>query len=102
MVHVTTILQAIDILINAAHIAQSNGAFELDEARLVAEAIDILTDNNEDNNTNNEQTNYDSSTNQIELTYNEKASSQYVDDTIPQQRTNADIIAKQQNNKKLS
>lgn len=35
--------QALQILINAAIVAQRKGAFELQEAKLVAEAVEVFT-----------------------------------------------------------
>jgi len=40
---VETIKEAVNVLIQAAEMAQSKGIFNLADARLVADAIDILT-----------------------------------------------------------
>ena len=44
---VETIKEAVNVLIQAAEMAQSKGIFNLADARLVADAIDILTSKHE-------------------------------------------------------
>ena len=89
---VKTMVQAIDVLIQASTIAQKAGIFSLEEARIVADAIDVVLGTSEKTNDNlvNEEGTYQPELNSIEEVV-EPSSDKFVDGTKPKPRTEADI-----------
>jgi hypothetical protein len=105
MSQITDIPDAVGILIQAARIGQEHGIFTLEEARLIADSIDlILTPQNTSNNSNssvkpvrNDAINIYNKELDEEGTFSdedEKPVQRFVDNTIPKIPTAADKLAK--------
>lgn len=99
---VTNIPDAVSILIQASRIGQEHGIFTLEEARVIADAIDlILTPQNKVNSLENPVGENEAEENEINYETEEKFNheddrpvSQYIDETIPKIPTAADKAAK--------